>query len=164
MRYQGLLYRALNPLYAKEPLSGKGAKRFGGRFNPKGAEALHTCLSIETAIRESNQVGTLQPTTLVAYEADLKPIFDARDADALHKRPVSLEELGTDTWRDEMREHGESASQKFARQLINDGFVGLIVPSFIKGAREHDINLVIWKWKEEEDAKLSVIDDEHRLA
>ena len=29
MRYAGLLYRALNPVYAREPLSGEGARRYG---------------------------------------------------------------------------------------------------------------------------------------
>jgi len=79
MRYAGLLYRALNPRWHREPLSGEGARLYGGRFNPKGTPALYTALSIATAIRETNQVGTLQPTTVVAYEADLDPVFDAEE-------------------------------------------------------------------------------------
>lgn len=35
MRYVGLLYRALNPVHAREPLSGEGARRYGGRFNAR---------------------------------------------------------------------------------------------------------------------------------
>ena len=77
MRYQGLVYRALTPVWAREPLSGEGARRHGGRFNPKGVPALYTALSIMSAIREANQIGTLQPTKLVAYRADLDPVFDA---------------------------------------------------------------------------------------
>lgn len=83
MRYQGLLYRALIPIRAREPLSGEGARLHGGRFNPKGIPALYTALSVIAAIREANQIGTLKPTTLVSYEADITPIFDATDADAL---------------------------------------------------------------------------------
>ncbi len=39
-RYQGPLYRALNPVYAREALSGRGAALYGGRFNPKGTATL----------------------------------------------------------------------------------------------------------------------------
>ncbi|MEM9765192.1 MAG: RES family NAD+ phosphorylase, partial [Pseudomonadota bacterium] len=72
--HRGLLYRALNPVYAGEPLSGRGAALHGGRFNARGTPALYLSLSPATALREANQVGTLQPTTLVAYEAALDPL------------------------------------------------------------------------------------------
>lgn len=39
--YRGPLYRALNPIYAREPLSGRGAELYGGRFNPRGVPALY---------------------------------------------------------------------------------------------------------------------------
>ena len=55
-RYEGKLYRAINPIYAREPLSGRGAELYGGRFNPKGVAALYASLSIMTALREANQV------------------------------------------------------------------------------------------------------------
>ena len=42
MRFQGILYRALNPMRAREPLSGEGARLYGGRFNPRGTPALYT--------------------------------------------------------------------------------------------------------------------------
>ena len=53
MRYQGKLFRALNPLYARDPLSGHGAELHGGRFNPKGMPALYASLSVVTALRVS---------------------------------------------------------------------------------------------------------------
>ena len=64
MHYRGLLYRALNPIRAREPLSGEGARLHGGRFNPKGILALYTAMSVMNAIREANQIGTLRPTML----------------------------------------------------------------------------------------------------
>jgi len=72
-RFAGFLYRALNPVYARDPLSGRGAQLYGGRFNPKGTPALYASLSPMTALREANQVGTLQPTTLVAYVSRPQP-------------------------------------------------------------------------------------------
>ena len=77
-RYGVKLYRAINPLYARMPLSGEGASRFGGRFNARGTAALYTSLSIVTAIKEASQAGALQPTTLVSYEACIEPVLDAR--------------------------------------------------------------------------------------
>ena len=96
MHYQGLLYRALNPIRAREPLSGESARLHGGRFNPKGIPALYTAMSVMTAIREANQIGTLQPTTLVSYEADITPIFDATDADALGSYGMMTADLAAD--------------------------------------------------------------------
>jgi len=93
MRYNGLLYRALNPIYACDPLSGEGARRHGGRFNAKGMPVLYTSLSVMTALREANQIGTLQPTTLVAYEADIGPIFDSTDAAELSTQGLTEADL-----------------------------------------------------------------------
>ncbi len=163
MHYRGLLYRALNPIWAREPLSGEGARRFGGRFNPKGTRALYTARSIMTAIREANQVGTLQPTTLVAYQADLEPIFDATDAKALHCYGISLDELAADDWRIRMREDGKAPTQLLAERLIRDGYAGMQVRSFAKGATDTDLNIVLWTWGGEPSAQLALVDEEGRL-
>lgn len=66
MRYSGPLYRALNPVHAREPMSGCGAELYGGRFNAKGTPALYGALEVMTAVREANQVGAPQPATLVS--------------------------------------------------------------------------------------------------
>jgi RES domain-containing protein len=89
MRFEGKLFRALNPVYAREPLSGKGAQLNGGRFNPKGMPALYLSLSPLTALREANQVGNLQPTTLVSYDAEVDGIFDTRDEAMLARENMS---------------------------------------------------------------------------
>ncbi|WP_026597777.1 RES domain-containing protein [Methylosinus sp. sav-2] len=164
MAYRGKLYRALNPVYAREPLSGYGAALHGGRFNPKGVPALYCCLSIMTAIREANQVGNLQPTTLVSYDADLERIFDTRDATALASEGMDAAALAASTWRDEMRASGEARTQSFARRLIGAGYCGLLVRSFAPGTREDDLNLVLWSWGNAPPSYLSPIDDEGRLS
>lgn len=162
MRYHGLLYRALNPIYAQEPLSGEGARRFGGRFNAKGVPALYTALSPHTALRESAQVGTLQPTVFLAYEAEVERVFDARTEASLIERGVTREELGMDDWRERMRGGALAPTQRFAQSLIADGYAALLVPSFARGAREGDENLILYSWGQPE-ARLQVIDDEKRL-
>ena len=162
--FKGELYRALNPIYAREPLSGYGAQRHGGRFNKKGVPALYTSLSIMTAIRESNQVGSLQPTTIVSYRADIEHVFDCRDEAALAAYGMDAAALADISWRDQMRSSGEARTQHFARQLVEDGYHALLVQSYAHGSSSNDLNLVLWHWGDAAPSRLIVIDDENRLA
>lgn len=162
MDFAGTLYRALNPLYAREPLSGEGASRFGGRFNPRGTPALYLTFAISTAIREANQVGDLQPTTIVAYRAQLTNLFDSRDTAALAAHGLTPDALADPGWREAMRDRKNALTQAFALRLIAAGHPGLVVRSFARGAGPDDLNLVLWRWKGE-DTRLAVIDDEARL-
>ncbi|WP_079211295.1 RES family NAD+ phosphorylase [Brucella pituitosa] len=164
MVYSDKLYRAINPVYARDPLSGRGAALFGGRFNPKGVPALYCSVSIMTALREANQVGSLQPTTLVAYEADIEPLFDCRDETALKTMGLDASLLGSEDWRDQMRLKGEATTQIFARHLIAAGYNGLLVRSFAKGAGLNDLNVVLWRWGASAPSRLVLIDDENRLS
>ncbi|MEP9356375.1 RES domain-containing protein [Xanthobacter sp. KR7-65] len=164
MRYEGKLYRALNPIHAGEPLSGRGAQIYGGRFNPKGVPALYTSLSIMTALREANQVGNLQPTTLVSYDAQIEAIFDCRDEAALAAEDMNAATLAATTWRDEMKVAGEARTQAFARRLMSAGYSGLLVRSFAAGSAADDFNLVLWRWGDAPPLRLTLIDDEGRLS
>lgn len=162
MRYRGLLYRALNPVWARQPLSGRGAARYGGRFNPKGHEALYTSLSPGTAIREANQAGMLQPTTLVACRADIDSVLDTRDAAALTTHGMTPDLLADPAWRARMNRGEPVPTHDFTRVLIAEGFAGLLVRSFARGAGPDDLNLVLWHWGRP-GARLELIDDEGRL-
>jgi RES domain-containing protein len=162
--YRGKLYRALNPLYAREPFSGKGAERYGGRFNPRGTPALYCSLTALTALREANQVGNLQPTTLVSYEAEIEKVFDGRDEAALHAEGMDAAALADPTWRDQMKAGGEVRTQAFARAAIVKGYRALLVRSVAPGADESDLNLVLWVWGRSAQARLVLIDDEGRLS
>lgn len=164
MRFHGTLYRALNPIYAREPMSGRGAEIYGGRFNNKGTPALYLSLSVMTALRESNQVGSLQPTTLVSYEADIERVFDTRDGAALKSEGMNPSTLTDPTWRDQMKATGEAQTQAFARRLARAGYHGLLVKSFASGAGEDDFNLVLWTWSDTPLTRLTLIDDENRLS
>jgi RES domain-containing protein len=164
MRFRGTLYRALNPIYAREPLSGRGAELHGGRFNRKGTPALYTSLSVMTALREGNQVGTLQPTTLISYEADIERVFDCRDPSALEARGMISSALGDPAWRDMMKAQGAASTQLFAGELASDGYQALIVPSFAHGATARDLNLVLWEWGADPPSRLILVDDEQRLS
>jgi RES domain-containing protein len=160
---EGRLYRALNPIYAHEPLSGRGAAFHGGRFNRKGMAALYTSATIMTAVREANQIGNLQPTTLVAYNASIERVFDSRDERALLAFRMDAAALTDMTWRDQMKTAGEAKTQRFAYRLFEEGYDGLLVRSFAPGATTDDLNLVLWRWGANPPAQLELIDDENRL-
>lgn len=161
--FSGFLYQALNPIYTREPLSGRGAALYGGRFNPKGMKALYTSLSIMAALREANQVGSLQPTTLVSYTAEIGRVFDCRDEELLRAWDMDAAALADTTWRDAMRASGEARTQTFARRISQEGYHGLLVRSFATGATPSDLNLVLLQWGAEPPARLTLIDDENRL-
>jgi len=164
MRFQGALYRALNPVHARQPLSGRGAELYGGRFNRKGTPALYTSLAIMTALREANRVGSLQPTTLVSYDADIGRVFDCRDEAALRAWDMDAGALADPAWRDRMKATGEAGTQAFARRLAAAGWHGLLVRSFAPGATGDDLNLVLWRWGDAAPCRLTLIDDEGRLS
>lgn len=164
MRFQGALYRALNPVYAREPLSGRGAELYAGRFNRKGTPALYLSLSIMTALREANQAGNLQPTTLVSYDASVEHVFDCRDDEALQVEGMERAALADPTWRDQMKTRGEARTQGFAQRIAAGGYHGLLVRSFAPGATNDDLNLVLWTWGAAAPSRLTLIDDEHRLS
>ncbi len=164
LRHEGKLYRALNPAYASEPLSGSGAKLYGGRFNPKGTAALYTSLSVMTALREANQVGNLQATTLVCYDAVVERLFDCRGETALSAEGRDATALADDTWRDHMKAGGEARTQALARRLIAAGYNGLLVRGYAPGSTAEDLNLVLWRCGKDAPARLVLIDDENRLS
>lgn len=163
MRFRGTLYRALNPIWARAPLSGEGARRHGGRFNRRGDPAIYTSLSIPTAIREANQVGDFQPITLVAYRADIDPVFDATDVAALARYGWTDDDLAAGDWRLQMRTKGTATTQDMAAHLAAEGYSGMRVRSFAPGISAGDVNLVLWRWGEQLPVLLTVIDDEGRL-
>jgi RES domain-containing protein len=164
MRYRGPLYRALNPVFAREPLSGRGAELYGGRFNPKGVPALYTSLTVITALREASQAGSLQPTVLVSYDAELENVFDSRDEAALKAEGMDAAGLADTGWRDRMKIAGEAETQIFARGLMDSGFDALLVRSFAAGTTGDDLNLVLWRWGAAAPSRLVLIDDENRLS
>ena len=165
MRFRGLVYRAHNPHWAWTPLSGEGARRYGGRFNKRGVPALYCSLSQLTAIREAQPLGrAMQPLTLCAYEVDAEPVFDATDAGQLREIGAVEADLACPTWEADMLGGAVAASQLLAQRLIDAGYVGLLVRSFAVDAREEDLNLVMWRWGDDYPSRVVLIDEEGRLA
>lgn len=161
MRLQAVVYRALNPVWVGDPLSGEGARRYGGRFNPRGLAALYCTLDPVTAVREVSQIGQpLQPTILVSFQADIDPVFDATDPAALAGQGATPEMLAANDWRIHMAEGREAPTQSLARRLHDAGFAGMLAPSYARLAPPQARNLILWRWS---PATMRLIDDESRL-
>mgnify|MGYP001250931317 FL=1 len=124
-----------------------------------GRTALYTSLAPETALREANQAGTLQPTTLVAYQADIGPLLDGRDTAALHPFGITPAELADPSWRDRMLSGKPVPTQDLAEAAIAQGYAGIVVPSYARGAPADALNLVLWDW----DGRITLVDDDDRL-
>ena len=141
-----MVYRAHNPQWSWTPLSGEGARRYGGRFNRRGIPALYTSLAPLTAVREAQPLGrTLQPITLCAYEVDAEPVFDTLDEEQCQSLGVDDSDLACPTWEAQMLAGSVPASQALADRLIAAGYAGMRVRSFAAGSGEDDLNLVMWR-------------------
>ena len=69
-------WRVLAPRWAHQPLSGEGAARHGGRWNPRGVAALYMSADLSTAVAEYEQELGIRPGTFVAYDVDVEGVVD----------------------------------------------------------------------------------------
>ena len=164
VRYQGAVYRAHNPEWSWDPLSGEGAKRHGGRFNRRGISALYTSLDVFVAVREASPLGSpFHPITLCEYRVDCEDVFDATDAKARRRERVTLRALESPGWNQQMLEGETPECQRVAGRLVERGYAGRIVRSYAEGAGPEDLNLVLWHWTKRRPHKVTVFDPNQRL-
>jgi len=163
-RFTGLVYRAHHPRWSYDPLSGNGAKKHGGRFNPPGCAALYLSLDPTTAWMEAQQGFPFkpQPMTLVAYEIDCAKIADLNDEQQLVNMGSSLQELGC-SWEDLATHQIEPPTWRLAERLRTLEIAGILVRSFAPGCTAKNQNLVLWQWSALEPNSVRVIDDFGRL-
>ena len=105
----------------------------------------------------------LQPVTLCCYEVDSEPVFDAANPERLASVGCTPEDLRCD-WRRDRRVGRLSPSQALADRLMGDGYAGMLVGSFRRGAHPDDRNLVLWQWSDSLPIRVRLVDDEGRLA
>lgn len=164
MRFKGMVYRAHNPMWSFSPLSGDGAARYGGRFNPIGTQALYTSLTAITALSEYHQKfpGRPQPTTLCAYNVDCQDIVDLRDANELNQHKLSAADLAC-AWEHQIHKGIIPTSWEIATTLIEANVAGIVVPSFAEKGQTTAHNLIFWKWDKILPHQVLLIDDDSRL-
>jgi RES domain-containing protein len=164
LRLQATCYRAHDPKWSFDPVSGNGAAIYGARFNPKGTPALYLALTMETAIKEVSQgLGyRINPCVLCRYDVDCADVVDLRTDAGRAEYDVAPAEL-SGAWKSDVLEAREPATWQLARRLIAGGFAGILVPSFAAGATRSDQNLVLWDWSERPPHQVRVFDPSGRL-
>lgn len=164
MRFQAICYRAHEPKWSFDPLSGDGAAIYGARFNPKGTSALYLALTMETAVKEvALGLGyRIEPYVLCSYEVDCADVADLRTDAGRAEHGVAPAQLSS-AWKSDVVERREPASWQLARRLIAGGIAGILVPSFAPGATQRDHNLVLWDWSERPPHQVRVFDPGGRL-
>jgi len=163
MDYSGSLFRALHPYHAAEPLSGEGARRYGGRFNRQGRAALYLTRDFDTLRYEIARGGAFQPSVIVEFDAQVTGLADATDPAVLAPHGLAPPDLADPGWRLRMHRNEPVPTQALADALIELGHPGMTVRSFAKGARAGSANIVLWTWGVGTQARLTLVDDDGRL-
>ncbi len=164
MRFQGAAYRAHNPKWSWDALSGEGARLYGGRFNAKGEPALYLSLDWNTAVLEGNQGFAFRfpPLTIVCYDVDCDSVSDLSTAEGLRAHRIAQQDLAC-AWKVLAETGAPAPSWRVAERLRAEGAAGIIVPSFAPGAGTEARNLVLWRWGAELPHKVTVFDPDRRL-
>ena len=137
-----LFYRMNTPKWAKNPTSGVGAARAGGRFNRKGLEALYLSQDSATAIAEYQQDEVIMPPgTLAAYHVSLFKVLDFSDGKLDPDFEISLEDWDCN-WRQLLLlEEVEPPTWHVGDILVAKGVAGLLFPST---RHQGGVNLVVY--------------------
>lgn len=164
MRFQGRCFRGHDPRWSFKPLSGEGAALTGGRFNRRGEPALYTSLDIVTAVGECTQgfSARLPPLLICEYDVDCDPVADLATEATRSALGVDWEQLDC-AWLTAMLAGKSPPSWIVSDRLKADGYAGILVPSFVPGATEDQINLVLWRWGPDRPSKVRIFDPEGRL-
>lgn len=164
MRFRGTVFRAHNPRWSFAPLSGEGAARYGGRFNPVGIPALYTSLRMETAWAEAQQgfAFKAQPLTICAYHVDCADIADLTDPQTLTALSIDPDILSC-PWEHLAARRQTPPSWELAQSLIAQNIAAIIVPSFAPSAPSAARNVVFYKWADTPPHQVTIIDDMARL-
>ena len=153
------LWRAYVPQWAHAPLSGEGAARFGGRWNPVGAQTIYAACELSTAWAEYNQ-GFVQHPALIAQLT----LTGARLADLTMPQELAAFGLSDDLdrceWRAALDDGRVPETHKVRERLLRAGADGVVYPSFMSpGGR----CVALWRWNGQGKPTLRVVDPEHRL-
>jgi RES domain-containing protein len=152
------LWRAYVPAWAHLPLSGEGAARFGGRWNPVGQPTVYAALELSTAWAEYNQGFVQHPATIAQLELAGAHLADLTDAAVLRELETE-ESIHRCEWRAALDAGEIPATHRVQARLIPD-YHGAIYPSFMsKGGT----CIALWRCNERDAPELRVVDPEARL-
>jgi RES domain-containing protein len=132
-------FRSAGVKYAHESdlLSGEGAARYGGRWNPRGVGAIYASLDPMTAVKESYHEflrygfagATIRPRVFVGMKVDLECVLDLTEARTRRVLGYTVGDLVSEEWRAIQAAGEESWTQAIGRGAFAAGFEALLAPS-----------------------------------
>ena len=135
-------WRMLTIRWQRDPLSGAGAERHGGRWNRVGQPTLYFSADHATAVAEFHQ-DVVRPGTLAAYDLHGEAIIDLTDAAVRQLLGIADTDL-TANWETIVAlRRGEPPGWRIADRVIAGGAHGALVPSAVHAG---GTNLVLWRW------------------
>uniref|UniRef100_UPI0031013761 RES family NAD+ phosphorylase n=1 Tax=Neorhizobium sp. EC2-8 TaxID=3129230 RepID=UPI0031013761 len=153
------LWRAYVPRWAHAPLSGDGAARFGGRWNPAGAPTIYAGRELSTAWAEYNQGFVQHPALIAQLRLDGAQLVDLTDPDILTGLGVD-QAIHRCEWRAELDAGRIPPTHRLREKLLHEGRDGVIYPSFMSPG---GTCVALWHWNGKDQPKLTVTDPDGRL-
>jgi RES domain-containing protein len=153
------LWRAFVPKWAFAPLSGEGASRFGGRWNPVGAPAIYAARELSTAWAEYNQGFVQHPALIVQLELEGARLADTMDGALLSAYGVSSD-IHRCEWRRDLDAGKQVSTHVLRERLLADGYDGVIYPSFMSPG---GTCVALWRWNAPGAPELRAVDPDNRL-
>lgn len=154
-----VLWRAFVPRWSWLPMSGEGAARFGGRWNPVGAPTIYAARELSTAWAEYNQGLVQHPALIARLKLTGADLADLTDPEVL-ARFDATPDIHRCEWR-AMLDAGEVPQpHRLRERLLAQGLDGVIYPSFMSPG---GTCVALWRWNAPEAPRLDVVDPEGRL-
>jgi RES domain-containing protein len=164
IRFHQEVYRSAAPRYAtaRDLLTGEGAGRFGGRWNPAGVAAVYGSLTPQCALEETLAharyyglpINTSMPRTFVAIETQLSHVLDLTDGSLRRSLRVSERKLLDCDWRAEAAAGRIPITQQVGGLAASAGLEAILVRS----AADHSgFNLVVFPENLRSTSRIEVV-------
>jgi RES domain-containing protein len=137
--WHGAIYRFAEVGYANRSdlVSGAGARKHGGRWNPPRFNCVYGSLDPTTAQEESYATydkygiprSKAAPHVRVVINLKLQQVLDLSSPAALRTLGVTRKELDAVDWEEEMRAGNEALTQAIGRLVFDEELEGIIIPS-----------------------------------